>query len=311
MIKFFRNKRQEYTAVMIADAVFLSAVYWYFLNFNVSSAMTYALYGLLYISGFYFWMQKYKKNEHNLLDFGSHFLIINIITLLILLTLKSFFSTGFTNISASYLLIAAIFALYYVYRFKKQNKEILDVIKISSSFKFLTALSVIFLCLDLVSAAAGKINLLWTMYLPVLFIFICIIRMLYSKEISPKSPASFILTANVLFFSFFMLGLNYANGNYFTFMLILHFVIFSCVVFFFKLNNVFLPAESIYSKSEFASLMFFNAAVIFILLNNILSFELPPALAAYIFIFTLSFIVYILYYIYQIIKETRTIKPLL
>lgn len=311
MIKFFRSKQKEYTSVLIADAAFLSVVYWYFLDFNVSSAMTYALYGLLYISGFYFWMQKYKKNEHNLLDFGSHFLIINIITLLILLAAKSLFSTGFMNISASYLLIGAIFALYYVYRFKKQNKEILNVIKIPSSFKFLTALSVIFLCLDFLSAAAGKINLLWTIYLPLLFIFICIIKMLYSKEISLKSPASFILAANVVFFSFFMLVLNYAGENYFTLMLLLHFVIFSCVVFFLKLNNIFLPSESIYSKSEFMALMFFNAAVIFILLNNILLFELPPAISAYIFIFTLSFIVYILYYIYQIKKETGTIKPLL
>ncbi len=301
MTYFFKGKEKRYLWVMLADFIFLSSVYWYFFNFTANSAAAYAALTFLYAAGFNFWMYKYKKNEHNLLDFGNHFITINVISVFILLSIKSLYAGGLTFIAFSYAFIAAILASYYVYRFKKQNKEILDVIKIPLSFKILTGLSVVFLCFGFFE----KTNPSWALFLPAVFILICVIAALCGKKPSFKSPVSLILAGNAFFCSFFMLALNCADKNYFTLTLILHFIIFSSAVCLFKLNDAFLPTEDVYGKTEFISLMFFNAALIFILLNDIPLFALPPGFAAYIFVFAVFFIVYVSYYNYQIIKALR------
>jgi len=305
------HNQKNYLIIMFLELVFLSIVYWCFFIPNISSILVYAASTFFYITGFNFWMQKYKKNEHFSIDFTEHFIMNNSIVLLILITIKSFMKTELINIAISYIAIIIIFIAYYSYRIIKQNKEVTNIIKISPSFKLLTIVSIILLYLDFISLLYGKLTLQLIIYLPIFFILICSITLVFSKEISFKSIISFLLFANAFFISIFLLILNYQSNNYFTFLLIIHFILFASSICFFKLNSNFSDKKDIYCKNEFIYLLFFNTVLLFISLNNILSFEIAKGFTIYIFIVIISFIIYLAYHNYKILinkinTETNT-----
>lgn len=305
------HNQKHYSIIMFLELVFLSIIYWYFFIPNINSILVYMISTFIYITGFIFWIQKYRKNEHFYIDFTEHFTMNNLIVLLILITIKSFMKTELVNIAISYIAIIVILIVYYSYRIIKQNKEVINIINISPSFKLLTIVSIILLYFDFISLLYDKLTLQLIIYLPIFFILICSITLVFSKEISFKSITSFLLFANAFFISLFLLMLNYQSNNYFTFLLIIHFILFSSSVCFFKLNSNFSDKKDVFCKNEFIYLLFFNTVLLFISLNNILSFEIPKGFTIYLFILAVSFIVYVVYYNYKILinkinTETNT-----
>ncbi|MFA7074351.1 MAG: hypothetical protein WC234_04075 [Endomicrobiaceae bacterium] len=299
---FLRNQRY-YAIIMLLEFAFLSFVYWHFFNLNINSASAYTVSVFLYITCFVFWMQKYKQNEHVSLDFSEHLIINNTIAIFTLIAINNLINSGLNGTTICFVSIILIFAAYYVYRIKTQKT--LKNTGIDSTFKLIAAVSILMLCLDFIFYLYEKLTLQLILYLPIFFILICCIVIVFSKEISFKSIISLLLFSNIFSVASFLLVLNYQTGNCFSFLLIIHFILFSSSACFFKLNNSDSTNRSLYYKAELLALLFFNAALIFISMNNILSFEIPIQFSTYIYVSTIFFTVYLVYYNYKILENTK------
>jgi len=307
--RYFMNlclhSKKHYSAVMLLEFVFLSIVYWHFFSPDAGSISVYAVSVLFYITGFNFWILKYIKNEHFLMDFTEHFIINNFIAMLAIITIKLFADSGFSAVTAGFSAIILIISAYYMYRIRRQKEIIKNAVKIPVHFKLITLVSILIMCLDFIFFIYGKLSLQLSVYLPIFFILICCIIILFSREISFKSIISLILFSNIFFISSFMIVLNHQNGNYFVFLLIIHFILLSSSACFFKLNNNFSESKDICYSNEFISLLFFSTALIFIFINNILSFEIPKQFVTYISVFVIFFVCYLVYYNYKILANIK------
>ena len=189
--------------------------------------------------------------------------------------------------------------------FEREKEIIKNAAKIPVHFKLITLVSILIMCLGFIFFIYGKLSLQLSVYLPIFFILICCIIILFSREISFKSIISLILFSNIFFISSFMIVLNHQNGNYFVFLLIIHFILLSSSACFFKLNNNFSESKDICYSNEFISLLFFSTALIFIFINNILSFEIPKQFVTYISVFVIFFVCYLVYYNYKILANIK------
>lgn len=302
------HNQRYYAVVMLLEFAFLSVVYWCFFNLNINSASAYIISTFLYMTCFLFWIQKYKTNEHMSFDFSEHLIINNIIAVFTLITINDFINSGMTKATIWFILIILIFVSYYFYRIKTQKT--LQSTGIDSSFKLIAAVNILMLCLDFIFYLYGKLTLQFIIYLPIFFILICCIVIVFSKEISFKSIISLLLFSNIFSVSSFLLVLNYQAGNFFSFLMIIHLILFVSSAYFFKLNNSSSDSRTVYYKNEFLALLFFNTVLIFISINNILSFEIPVQFSTYIYVSTIFFTVYLFYYNYKILENIKksTIK---
>lgn len=294
------TETKYYFCVMITEAVCLSIFYWIFFSLSFASVATYILSVIFYITGYLLWKHIRQQNEHLLFNPLEHYLIINIITLLFIFSINSFFNTDIILLIPIYLLLVFVFISYYVFRLKKQKKSIVPIPIISSYTKTLIVMNIAFLLFDLTVYLCNKLQIQLVLYMPILFAVFTFLLSVYKKQLAFKSLMSVILFFNVYIISSLLLVLNYIHYNFFTFLVITHSILFFTTVCLFKINSVETDEKYFYYNYNLFSLIFTNVIIIFIALNNILSFNMPNIFISYLYFSVLAIITYLVYCIYKI-----------
>lgn len=293
--------KKHYFSVMLLEFTLLSCIYWYFFSFCFSSFLVYLLSLTFYITGYKFWLCIFREQKHLLFDNCEQFKVLSYIILAFILALNSLFSKDLFLMSFIYLLVLIIFIAYYIFRIKKQKKSVIPIQKFSSTTKVLTIMFAIFLLFDFVVWISGRMSIQLILYLPILFIILTFLFYIYKKNFSLNSLSSIILFANIYIISTILLVLNCIHNNFFTFMVLIHFVLFSSIVSLFTINSNENEEDNLLiAKEKFMSLIFSNIILIFISLNNILSFQIPQIFLSYLYFIAIIFITYIAYYHYKI-----------
>ncbi len=288
---------------MVIELFLLSVIYWLFFNFSFNSVAVYITSVTFYVTGYVLWKNILQRKEHLLFNPLEHYLIINVITLLMILLINSFFSKDLTPMIQIYLLLIIIFACYYIFRLKKQKKSTVRIPEISSYTKSLIIMNVLFLLFDLIVYICDKLQIQLVLYIPILFAVFTFLLSIYKKQLAFKSVMSFLLFFNVYIISSLMLVLNYIHTNLFTFLIILHSILFFATVCLFKINSIETDDKDFYYNNNLFGLLFSNIIVIFISLNNILSFVMPQIFASYLYFCILVIITYLAYCIYKMFAK--------
>ena len=292
-----------YFYVMITEAIILSVIYWLFFSLNFSSAAVYVLSVIFYITGYLLWKHIRQQNEHLLFNPLEHYLIINIITLLCTFFISSLLTKEVIVMVPIYLLLIFVFISYYIFRLKKQKTSAVAIPVISSFTKFLIIMNVMFLLFDLIVNLCNRLQIQLILYMPILFAIFTFLLSIYKKQLSFKSLMSFVLFFNVYIISSLLLVLNYIHYNFFTFLVIIHSVLFFATVCLFRINSVETDEKYFYYNYNLFSLIFTNVIIIFISLNNILSFNMPNMFTSYLYFVVLAIITYLVYCIYKILSK--------
>ena len=292
-----------YFYVMITEAIILSVIYWLFFNLNFSSAAVYILSVIFYITGYLLWKHIRQQNEHLLFNTLEHYLIINVITLLCTFFISSLLTKEVIVMVPIYLLLIFIFVSYYIFRLKKQKTSIVAIPTISSFTKILIVMNVMFLLFDVIVHLCNRLQIQLILYMPILFAIFTFLLSIYKKQLSFKSLMSFVLFFNVYIISSLLLVLNYIHYNFFTFLVIIHSVLFFATVCLFRINSVETDEKYFYYNYNLFSLIFANVIIIFISLNNILSFNMPNMFTSYLYFVVLAIITYLVYCIYKILSK--------
>lgn len=292
-----------YFYVMITEATILSVIYWFFFRLNFSSVAVYFLSVIFYITGYLLWKHIRQQNEHLLFNPLEHYLIINIITLLFTFFISSFLTKELIVMIPIYLLLIFIFTSYYIFRIKKQKTSIVAIPTISSFTKILIVMNVMFLLFDLIVYLCNRLQIQLILYMPILFAIFTFLLSIYKKQLSFKSLMSFVLFFNVYIISSLLLVLNYIHYNFFIFLVIIHSVLFFATVCLFRINSVETDEKYFYYNYNLFSLIFANVIIIFISLNNILSFNMPNMFTSYLYFVVLAVITYLFYCIYKILSK--------
>jgi len=299
----YSTDSKYYFYVMAAEAIILSVFYWIFFSLSFASVATYILSVIFYITGYLLWKHIRQQNEHLLFNPLEHYLIINIITLLCIFTINSFFNRDILLLIPIYLLLVFIFISYYVFRLKKQEKSIVPIPIISSYTKALIVMNIVFLLFDLIVYLCNRLQIQLILYMPILFAIFTFLLSIYKKQLSFKSLMSFVLFFNVYIISSLLLVLNYIHYNFFTFLVIIHSVLFFATVCLFRINSVETDEKYFYYNYNLFSLIFANVIISFISLNNILSFNMPNMFTSYLYFSVLAVITYLVYSIYKITSK--------
>ena len=255
---------------------------------------------IFYITGYILWKNILQRKEHLLFNPSEHYLIINVITLLLILLINSFSSKDLIPMIPMYLLLAIIFVCYYIFRLKKQTKSTVKIPEVSSYTKSLIIMNILFLLFDLIVYMCNKLQIQLVLYIPILFTIFTFLLSIYKKQLAFKSVMSFLLFFNVYIISSLFLVLNYIHTNLFTFLIILHSILFFTTVCLFKINSVETDDKDFYYNNNLFGLLFSNIIIIFISLNNILSFAIPQIFTSYFYFCVLVIITYLVYCIYKI-----------
>lgn len=295
--------QKYYFYVMVTEFVILSVIYWFFFNLNFSSIATYILSVIFYITGYILWINIRKRNEHLLFNPLEHYLIINIITLLFIFFVNSLLTKDLVVMAFIYLFLLIIFVFYYIFRLKKQKKSIIAIPIISSYTKTLIAMNIIFLFFDLIVYICNRLQIQLVLYMPILFAVFTFLLSVYKKQLSFKSIMSFILFFNVYIISTFLLVLNYVHTNLFTFLVITHSILFFATVCLFTINSIETDEKDFYYNYNPFNLIFTNVIVIFVSLNNILSFNMPNIFTSYLYFSSLVILTYLVFCIYKILSK--------
>ncbi len=297
------SNTKYYFYIMVIELFLLSVIYWLFFNFSFNSVAVYITSVTFYVTGYVLWKNILQRKEHLLFNPLEHYLIINVITLLMILLINSFFSKDLTPMIQIYLLLIIIFACYYIFRLKKQKKSTVRIPEISSYTKSLIIMNVLFLLFDLIVYICDKLQIQLVLYIPILFAVFTFLLSIYKKQLAFKSVMSFLLFFNVYIISSLMLVLNYIHTNLFTFLIILHSILFFATVCLFKINSIETDDKDFYYNNNLFGLLFSNIIVIFISLNNILSFVMPQIFASYLYFCILVIITYLAYCIYKMFAK--------
>lgn len=299
-MNFLPENKKYYFYVMITELIMLSCIYWFFFNLMISSCLVYVLSVGFYVTAYRFWIRKFNKKEHLLIDNGEHFIMINLIFLSFILVVNSLITSAFyNNMLYVYLLIFIIFISYYFYRIKKQKNSLVLPEKISTTTKTVIVMSCIFLSFDFVVYLTEKLNIQLVLYLPFLFLILTFLLFIYKKVFLFKSFFAVILFFNVYIMSTILLVLNCLHNNFFPFTLIIHFTVFLSVISLMNANSTEIKEYDFTDSKEVMSLLFTNVVLIFVSLNNILSFQRPAIFVSYAFFVTILFISYIIYHNYK------------
>lgn len=289
-----KETKQHYFYVMIIEFVFLSYIYWLFFSFGFSSVLAYLLLLSFYLTGYKFSINLLNKKENLLFCPSEHFTIINFIFFLSVLMLNSLSDNGFYN--AMFYVYATIFiicVLYYIYRLQKQKNSPVQISKPSSVLKSAIILGCIFLLFDFFVYRAGKLNIQLILYLPFLFLILSFLLFIYKKVFEVKSFFAAILFFNIYIFSTIFLVLNCFSNNLFSLTLFFHFLVFTSAIYLMMVNSKLNKEESFICNREFVYLLFINAVLICISLNNIFGFILPEIFKSFSFFVAILFVIYI------------------
>jgi hypothetical protein len=226
--------------------------------------------------------------------------MINLMFLSFILAVNSLMvSASYNDMVYVYLLIFIIFISYYLYRIKKQKKSPVLPEKFSMTTKIVTVMSCIFLLFDFGVYFTGKLNIQLVLYLPFLFLILTFLLFIYKKVFSFNSFFAGVLFFNVYIMSTILLVLNYLHNNFFPFTIIIHFIVFLSALSLMNANSIEIKESDFTDSKEFMSLLFTNVVLIFVSLNNILSFQRPAIFISYVFFVTIIFISYIIYRNYK------------
>ena len=297
------TSQKYYFCVMITESIILSVIYWLFFDITFSSIIVYITSITFYITGYILWKNIRQRNEHLLFNPSERYLIINLITLFFILLIGSFLSKDLIIMTPIYLLFIIIFVSYYIFRLKKQKESTVKMPTISSYSKNLTVMSILFLLFDLIVYICGRLQIQLVLYIPILFAVFTFLLSIYKKELAFKSFVAFLLFFNVYIISSLLLVLNYLYNNLFAFLVILHLILFFATVCLFKINSVETDDKDFYYNHNLFGLLFSNIIIIFISLNNILSFSIPNTFASYLYFSVLVIITYLIYCIYKILAK--------
>ncbi len=287
------NKKQ-YFFVMITEFIVLSYIYWHFFNFKFSSLLVYILSVGFYITMYRVWLKIFERKEHLLFYPTERFSVIGIIFLSVILAVNAGInSTVFTNIFCACTIISFIFVFYYIFRRQKQKGSFVPVVKFSTASKIITCMCGIFLLFDLIVSVLGKLSLQLVLYIPFLFLILSFIVCVYKKTFKFNSFSSLILFFNIYIMATLLLVLNYINFNFFSFTIIIHFIIFSAAVFVMMENSIEKDDNYLTYSLEIMALIFLNIVLIFISLNNILSMQIPDIFTSYLHFVSILFICYL------------------
>ena len=297
------TSQKYYFYVMITELTILSIIYWLFFTIAFNSVFVYIASVIFYITGYVLWKNIRQRNEHLLFNPSEHYLIINVITLLFILTINSFLNKDIVIMIPLYLLLIVIFVCYYIFRLKKQKKSVVAIPKISSYTKSLIIMNILFLLFDLIVYICQRLQIQLVLYMPILFAVFTFLLSIYKKQPAFKSLSVFLLFFNVYIISSLLLVLNYIHNNLFTFLIILHSILFFATVCLFKINSVETDDKDFYYNQNLFGLLFSNIVIIFISLNNILDFSLPNIFISYLYFSVLAIITYLIYCIYKILAK--------
>lgn len=294
------ENKKNYFIVMITELVILSCFYWFFFTFCFSSFLVYLLSTSFYITGYRFWLQIFKEQKHFLVDTVEHFLLFNVITLNIILAIN--FLLPFQNTSMFFIFMATsiIFICYYIFRLKKQKKFAGPTTKFLGTYKFISIMCSGFLLFDLIVWICGRMSIQLILYMPILFGIFILLIFIYKKEFYFNSMFPVILFFNIYILSSILLVLNAITTNFFTFMIIIHFIIMSSIFYLFTANSTQTQNDEFLYQKNIMSLLCANIVLIFICLNNMLLFGLPQIIISYLYFVAIIFISYIAYYNYKI-----------
>ena len=294
------NKKQ-YFIIMLFELAILSCVYWMFFDFKFSSLIVYILAVGFYFTMYRIWLRIFDRKENFLFPPVERFSVISVMFLLFVLAVNSFDLTKYTDMFCVYTALFFIFLLYYMFRKKKQKKSPVSEIKFSLTMEILTAMCGMFLFFDLLVFIYDRLSLQLILYLPFLFLILSFIVCIYKKTFTFNSFSSLILFLNIYVMATLMLVVNYINFNYFSFMAIIHFILFSAAILVMLSNSY--ENESVDSQNslENMALIFLNIVLIFISLNNILSMRIPEIFTSYLHFISILFVCYLGYKNYKML----------
>ena len=294
------ENKKNYFIVMITEFIILSSIYWFFFTFCFSSFLVYLLATSFYITGYRFWLKIFKEKKHLIIDNTEHFLLFNIIVLSIILAINSLLPPN-QKISMFFVFItiSIIFICYYIFKLKKQRKSTVSTTKFCGIYKFISIMCSMFLVFDLIVWICDRMNILLLLYMPILFGIFILLIFIYKKEFYFNSILPVILFLSVYLLSSTLLVLNSIITNFFTFMIIVHFIIFSSIFNCFMANSTLTENDEILYRKNIMSLIFANIVLIFICLNNLLLFQLPQIIVSYLYFITIILVSYIAYYNYK------------
>jgi hypothetical protein len=294
------ENKKNYFIVMITELIMLSCIYWFFFTFCFSSLLVYLLSISFYIMGYIFWLQIFKEQKHLLIDNSEHFLLFNIIALVIILAINSLLSPQLISMFFVFITTSVIFICYYIFRLKKQKKSNIAPTEFCGTYKFISVMCSVFLLFDLVVWFFDRMSVQLILYMPVLFGIFTLLIFIYKKEFCFNSLFPAILFFNIYILSSTLLIFNYMTTNFFTFMIIIHFIIMTSIFNLFMANSKTTENNELLYRKNIMSLLFVNIVLIFICLNSILLFQLPEIILSYLYFITIIFICYNTYYNYKI-----------
>jgi len=299
-MKILEETKQHYFFVMIIEFIFLSCIYWLSFSFKFSSALAYLVCTGFYITSYRFWIKILNKKENFLICSSEHFMIINFIIFLSVLTLNSLSAGSVSNaMSYVYATILGIFILYYIYKLRKQRKSPVPISAFSPTLKAAIVLGCIFLLFDFFVYRAEKLNIQLVLYLPFLFLILNFLLFIYKRVFEFKSFFAAILFFNVYIMGTVFLVLNCFTVSVFSLTIFFHLIIFISTVCLMISNSKLSKEETFTHNREFIYLLFANIVLIFISLNNIFYFSLPEIFKSYTYFISILFATYIIYHNYR------------
>ena len=300
MFKFTNN----YLFVALTEYIILSTVYWLFFSFDLFTTVTYLLCSVCYFTAYILWNNEILlKNKKFLITDSEHFFMTGIVCLLFIFILNSFCDKNLYTMIPVYSVFLAMFILYYVYRIKKQKSFLKTNFQNSPALKFLIIMNFVFLIFDFFVNKYNALQIQLMLYIPVLFGIYTFIIFIYKKEISFKSFVSLAFLVNIYIISTVILVLNFIGNNFFTFTLIIHFILFCSIANFFLINSKNNIDEENFGKYNLVGLFFPNVILCFIVLNDVACLNAPNILANYTLLVSALLITYLSRCIYKILAK--------
>ncbi len=293
----FAETKKNYFVVMIIGLLVLSGLYWAFFSFTFSSVLIYCLAFVFCITMCRVWLKLFEHNRHLVFFPMERFIIINLMILSFVLTVNSNRTLNpllITDLTCAYGVMFFLFLFWYAFRIQKQEKASVEAAEYNFTTKILTAMSVVFLLSDLIVSFFGEISVQFVLYTPLLFLIFAFVISVSLKFFKLSSVLSLILFSNIYIISLFLLVLNGINYNFFPFVVILHFILFSSTVFMIRANSVEnnKDFDFLYGLENMA-LVFLNIVLIFISLNNFLYINMHGIFTKYLYVVSFLLFVYL------------------
>ncbi len=300
-MSLFAENKKQYLFVMAVEFTVLSCMYWLLFNFKFSSFLVYILCTVFYFTMYGVWIKIFERKEHLLFHPIEKFFVTGIVFLSFVLAVNAYINPIiFPEMFCVYVIIFLIFISYYLFRLKKQKKSSVSLKPFSSELKLLTVMCGIFLLFDLIVFVSGSLNLQLILYLPFLFLILSFIVCVYKKYFKFNSFSSLILFLNVYITATLMLVLNFISFNFFSFTVMIHFIIFAAAVFVMIINSVETEDNGPLYDMKIVALIFLNIILIFVALNN-LPTQIPDIFASYLHFVSIIIISFLSWKNYKIL----------